>query len=125
MKNAGYWPKISETLMKGMISVSPDSSHTEKTAKFLSLGYLVLFNSQNILMFRLPALCCKLLYNLTPPPSSLERFSQGHLRCYLLGLSPKNSHQIKLYSQPLGCDHLSRQQLKLRLYTNHISIKLE
>jgi len=67
-------------------------------------------------MFRLPALCCKLLYNLTPPPSSLEQFSQGHLRCCLLGLSSKNSHQIKLYSQPLGCDHLSRQHLKLRLY---------
>ena len=34
-------------------------------------------------MFRLPALCCKLLYNLTPPwpsPASLEQFSQGYLR---------------------------------------------
>ena len=28
VKNAGYWPKISEMLMKGMIAVSPDSSHT-------------------------------------------------------------------------------------------------
>ena len=49
-------------------------------------------------MFR-PALCCKLLYNLTPPPASLEQFSQGYLRCCLLGLSPKNFHQIKHNSQ--------------------------
>ena len=39
----------------------------------------------NILMFRLPALCCKLLHNLIPPLTSLEQFSQGHLRCCLLG----------------------------------------
>ena len=31
-------------------------------------------------MFRLPAPCCKLLYNLTPPPTSWEQFSQGYLR---------------------------------------------
>jgi len=36
------------------------------------------------------------------PLASLEQFSQGYLRCYLLGLSPKNSHQIKYNSQLLG-----------------------
>ena len=48
----------------------------------------------NFLKFRLPASCCKLLHNLTPPPlpythTSSDNFSQGHLRCYLLGLTPQ------------------------------------
>ena len=33
-----------------------------------------------------PALGCKFLYNLTPPHNSWEQFSQGYLRCCLLGL---------------------------------------
>ena len=37
-------------------------------------------------MFRLPALCCKLLYNLTHPPASSEQFSQGYLKYCLLSL---------------------------------------
>ena len=40
----------------------------------------------------------KLLYNLAPPLASLEQFSQGYLRCCLLGLSPKNFHWIKYNS---------------------------
>ena len=48
----------------------------------------------NFLMFRLPAPCRKLLHNLTPPPlpythTSSDKFSQGHLRCYLRGLTPQ------------------------------------
>ena len=30
----------------------------------------------------------KLLYNLTPPPTSLEQLFQGYLRCCLQGLKP-------------------------------------
>ena len=59
-KKTQYVPQIAEVHMKGMISVSPDSCifpYTEST-KFLNLGYLVFFND-NLLMFRLPALCCK------------------------------------------------------------------
>ena len=60
--------------MKGMISVSPTlaSSHTQKSAKFLDLGYLVFFNN-NLLTFGLPALCYKVLYNLALPLTSLEQ----------------------------------------------------
>ena len=53
-------------------------------------------------MIRLPALCCKLLYNLAPHPTSSEQLSQGYLRCCFLGLSPKNFCQIKHNSQLLG-----------------------
>ena len=44
-KYTGYWPQISEVHIKGMISVSSDrtSSHTQKSAEFLNLGYLVFF----------------------------------------------------------------------------------
>ena len=68
-------------------------------------------------MFRLPALCCKLLYELTPslhPPASSEQFFQGHLRCCPQARSPKISHQIEHNSQLLGCDYLfSRQRIVL------------
>ena len=40
----------------------------------------------NLSMFRLPVLCYKLLFNLTPHPPllvSLEQFSQDYLRCCL------------------------------------------
>ena len=42
--------------------------------------------NNNILMFRLPALCVKLLYNLAPPHLSSEQFSQDYLRCCFPGL---------------------------------------
>ena len=45
----------------------------------LSLFFIIIIN-KNILMLRLPALCCKLLFNLAPPPASSEQWSQGFLR---------------------------------------------
>ena len=57
-----------------------------------------------ILMFRLPAFCCKFLCNIIPFPTSSEKFTQGYLRCCLTAWSPKNSHQIKHNFQLLGCD---------------------
>ena len=51
----------------------------------------------------------KLIYNLAPPLASLKQFSWGYLRCWLLGLRPKNFHQLKHSSQLLGCDYLSQQ----------------
>ena len=47
-------------ICKRMIWVSPDSCifPYKKSAKFLNLGYLVFF-SNNLLMFKLPALFCK------------------------------------------------------------------
>ena len=46
-----------------------------------------LINS-NLLICRLPAPCCKLLYSLapSPAPSPRKQFSRGHLKCCLLGL---------------------------------------
>ena len=57
----GFWPQIVEGHIKEIISVSPDSCNFPyiESAKFLNLGYLVAFNYKNILMFMLPALCCK------------------------------------------------------------------
>ena len=57
-------------------------------------------------MFRLPTLCCKLLYNLTPPHHLLRVILSGLVEM----LSPrpevlKNSHQIKHSSELLGCDY--------------------
>ena len=59
--NTEYWPRIAEMHIKGMIPVSPDSYifPAHKSTKFLNLGYLVFFNN-NPLMFKLPALCCKI-----------------------------------------------------------------
>ena len=55
-----------------------------------SLTWDVWFSLINnkFLMFRPPALCCKLLFNLATHAStpSLEQFSQGYFRCCLLGL---------------------------------------
>ena len=45
--------------------------------------------STNLLLFRLLDICCKLLYNLTPPHPSWEHFSQGYLRHCLPGLKSK------------------------------------
>ena len=69
-----------------------------KTLNSLTWGIWFSLIHKNTLMFRL-ALCWKLLYNLTPSSPLLEQFSQGYLRCCLLGLSPKNFHQIKHNSQ--------------------------
>ena len=61
---------------------------------------------KNTLMFRLPTLRCKLVYNLTPPHHLLRVILSGLLEM----LSPrpevlKNSRQIKHSSQLLGCDY--------------------
>ena len=53
---------------------------------FLNLGYLCSLNHNNVLMFRLPAPCFKLLHNLTPPPP--EQFLWGYMRHCLPALKP-------------------------------------
>ena len=53
----GYCPQIRDVHIKGMI-LTLASSHTQKSAQFHNLGYLVVFNN-NLLMFGQPALCCK------------------------------------------------------------------
>ena len=47
----------------------------------------------------------RLLYNLGPPLTSLEQFSQSYLRCCLPGLSTKTFHWRKHDSQLLGYNH--------------------
>ena len=72
-----------------------------KVLNFLAWLIWFYFINNNLLMFRLPALCCKRLYNLIPPLTSLEQFSQGHLRCCLLGLKsqklPPNKTQLSTF----------------------------
>ena len=80
---------IAEMHLKGMISVSLRSciffpTH-RKVLNLITWDFWFSLINNNILIFRLPALCCKLLNNLIPPLISLEQFSQGHLRCCLLG----------------------------------------
>ena len=92
-----------------------------KTLNSLTWGIWFSLIHKNTLMFRL-ALCCKLLYNLTPSSPLLEQFSQGYLRCCLLGLSPKNFCWIKRNSQLLGCIYFFSQQTQNRnnIVTNSI-----
>ena len=57
--------------------------------------------NNNLLMFRVPALSCKLLYNLTPPCSAFRVTWDA----VSWASSPKIFHQIKTkLSQLLGCD---------------------
>ena len=64
------WPQIAETHVKGKVPGSPDSSIFPKNRKVLNLFrqeiWSPLLNS-HLLIFRLPAPCCKLLCSLTPP----------------------------------------------------------
>ena len=55
-------------------------------------------------------------------PHSSEQFSQGYLRCCLLGLSPKNFRWIKGNSRLLGCIYFFSQQTQNRnnIVTNSI-----
>ena len=54
-------------------------------------------------MLRLPALCCKLLFNLTPPPPSLFPFQRNYLRASWDAVpwawSPKSFHETTLSFQ--------------------------
>ena len=68
-------------------------------------------------MFRLPALCCKFLYNLflsppnpvpQPPRSSSLRISWDTVS---QAWSPKNSHKIKYNSQLLGLEYFLKSPL--------------
>ena len=126
----GQWPWIAEMRMKGIISVSPGSCIFPYTEKCISLmrylifpqfssvqwlkSYLTLCDpmdyrtcsliSNNLLIFRLPGPCCKLLYYLTshPPLPSLSPQSSS-LRVTWDAVSwtwsPNNYHQMKHNSQ--------------------------
>ena len=104
-----YNPRISEMHMNRMVSMSPGSfifPYIENT-KFLNLGYLVFFNSQKYFWYSDHLLLVAKFYItwLLPNPNFTEQFSQGNLRCCLLGWSPKKSHQIKHNSQLLDCEY--------------------
>ena len=77
-----------------------------KALNFLNWDIWFSLINNNLSVFKLPAPCWKLLSKLTPPRASLEQLSQGHLRCYLPGWSPKNSQQIKWDFELLGCDYI-------------------
>ena len=84
------------------------SPHTEKSSKFLGLGYLVLFNVQKKLLKNFwhssyLSFVAELLHNLVPPFASSEQFYQGCLRSASKAWSSKNFHIIKHNSELLGC----------------------
>ena len=75
------------TLERGAISSSSGPSWFRDRIRFFCVLYInrwVLYHCAT--WEDPPALCCKLLYNLASPPTSWEQFSQGYLRCCLLGL---------------------------------------
>ena len=89
--------RFSIWVTREVIWVSPRSDLSEPRLLHLPIHSKVLISltwdiffffliSNNLLMFRLPAPCCKMCIYLTPPLASLEQFSQGYLSCYLLGL---------------------------------------
>ena len=61
-------------------------------------------------MFRLPALCCKLLHHLSPPRCFLGRILSRLLEMLPLGFMSEKFPQIKHSSQLLGCDYFLSQQ---------------
>ena len=61
-------------------------------------------------MFRLPALCCKLLHHLSPPHCFLGRILSRLLEMLPLGFMSEKFPQIKHSSQLLGCDYFLSQQ---------------
>ena len=84
-----------------------------------SLTWNVWFSLYFIIFWRSTTwhLSQNLLYNLAFPLTSSEQFSQGNLRCYLPGLSPKTSHQIKHNSQLLGCEYFLSWQRDEKSWT--------
>ena len=89
-ENTGYWPQVADVYIKGKISVSPDSciySHTEKSLNFFPWHTWFSLINNNLLVFRLPAPCCKMpIYpGFSPPQNSSLRVN---LRRCLLGLKP-------------------------------------
>ena len=74
-----------------------------------SLTWVIWFSFiyDNLLIFRLPALCCKTSIWPGSSPPSLARSSsnpQGYPRCCLQGRSPKGFYQIEHNCQLLGCE---------------------
>ena len=76
---AGCWPQIAKMHMKGRISKSRLLHlHIHRTVwTSLTWDNVIFLINNNLLMFRLPAPCCNLLFTLAPPPTSLEQLSQG------------------------------------------------
>ena len=101
-ENTGYWSSDSWSAYERNGSSEPRLLHLPMYRKVLNyLTCNTWFSLINNNIWCSVSLCfvAKLLYNLAPPLASLEQFSQGYLRCCLLGLSPKNFHQIKHNSQ--------------------------
>ena len=90
---------------------TPTSSHTQKSSRFLNLGYLVFFNSQKYFWCSddLPFVADSYTTWLLSLPSE-NSFLRVTWDAVSQVWSPKNFHQIKHNSQLLGWDSfLSRQ----------------
>ena len=72
--------------------------------KALNLGYLVFFNN-NLLMFRLPTLCCKTSVTWLLPSLPWSSSLRVTWDAVSWTWSPKNSHWIKHNSQFLDCEY--------------------
>ena len=112
----GYWPQIAETHMKRMLFSEPSLLHLPICRKALnSLSYMIFFNSQKYFWYSdyLPFVAN--FYITWPlPPTSSEQFSQGHLRCCLLGSKSTWFPPNKPKSQLLSHRHFSDDSPCLR-----------
>ena len=83
-------------LIKGMISMSPDSCvfHTQKSAKFTNLRWLVFFSS-NLLKFQLPGPCGETSCASWLLPYLFGAVPQSYLTGHVRGLSPQFCPQNK------------------------------
>ena len=68
----------------------PRGLHLPRHRMLNSLTWYLIFEVQTAC-----SLCCKLVYNLTSPPASLEQFSQSYRDAVSQAQSPKNSHRIE------------------------------
>ena len=87
------WPQIAEVYKTRNECSEPRGLYLLIDRMLNSLiGYLILTVQTAC------ALCCQLVYSLTPPPASLEQFYKSYWDAVSWGKSPKHSHQIKSLS---------------------------
>ena len=97
-ESPGYWPRVAEVHIKGIILGSPDSCTFPMHGKalyFLTSDVWFSLINCNLLMLWLLGLCCKNSHMALPLPFWSSPLS--YLRGYLLGLSPQFCLPDKTY----------------------------
>ena len=88
-KETGRAPDMWDAYERNEFS-EPRGLHLPVHKALNSLTWYLIFDIQTAY-----SLCCKLIYILTSPPTSLEQFSQSYWDAVSWTWSPKHSHQIK------------------------------